>query len=167
MTTSRLFNLASAARDLLVQDWPTDDTIASPLPDREYVNNGAVIWDCEQLVVSVERTFGIIGDVTQEIFDAQYGTMALRAMTIAVWIIRCVPDIDSSGQEIILPTPAALEESAAELLADEDQVIAILAKAQREGRFAGCESLAFENWQAQGPEGGFGGGVTRLRIGLV
>lgn len=164
--TSRVWALAETALELLVANWPTDGSAAA-LPERRYVNFGAVIWDCEQVVVSVERTFGIGGDVTQEQFQADYGVMALRAVTLAVWVIRCVPDIDSSGTQIILPTGAEIQAAHEVLSADADQLLAIFTKQQRLHNFAGCESLAFENMQAMGPEGGFGGSVTRLRAGLI
>lgn len=164
--TSRVWALAETALALLVDNWPSDGS-ADPLPTRRYVNFGNVIWDCEQLVVSVERTFGIGGDVTQEQFQADYGVMALRAVTLAVWIIRCVPDIDSEGPTIILPTGAEIAAAHEVLSADADQVLAIFTREQRLHHFAGCESLAFENMTAMGPEGGFGGAVTRLRAGLI
>lgn len=165
---SRTYDAASEILDTLVADWPTDPDVASPLPTgRQYVNWGNVIWDCEQLVVTIERTFGHLGDVSAEQIDVQPLTMAVRAVTIGVWIIRCVPDIDASGERIILPTPHALDDSAKLLAADTDVVLAILAKAQRKNQLLACGSVGFENAIAQGPEGGFSGGVTRLRVGLL
>lgn len=159
----RLYDLAGATLDLLTTDWPTDEAIALALPARQYVNAGDVIWDCEQLVVSVERTFGEVGDVTVEQFDSHTATMAVRAVTLAIWLIRCVPDLNEQG-----PPPAIdIELAAAATLADADAITGILAARTRLHEWAGCESAALENWQAQGPMGGFGGGVLRARVGLV
>lgn len=164
--TSRIFDVAKTALDLLVADWPVDGSVPA-LPKRQYVNWGAVIWDCEQLVVSIERTFGIAGDVTQEGFFNDYGLVSLRAVTLAVWHVRCMPDIDSAGNEIVIPKPADIEAASLAIAAASDVVVPILSVAQREHRFVGCESLAFENMTATGQEGGFGGSVTRVRCGLV
>lgn len=164
---SRTYDVARTALDLLVADWPADPDVALPLPARRYVNWGAVIWDCDQIVVSIERTFGHTGDVSAEQIDVQPMTMAVRAVTLAIWIVRCVPDIDASGEQIVLPTPAELEASAQVFAADTDQVLAILARRQRQHDFASCDGLGFENCLASGPEGGFAGGVTRLRAEIL
>jgi hypothetical protein len=159
-----IYDLAAASLDAIVDNWPVE---LEPLPDRRYVTFGEVAWDCEQLVVSVERTFGVdTGDVLSENvlgIDAS-APFQLRGATVACSLIRCVPVVDDQGNP---PTPVALADSATVVLADGIAMFNCLADAHRAGDLATCNGVAFEAGEAQTPDGGFGGWLTRVRLLMV
>lgn len=162
---SKLFDLATATIEALVAGWPDPIT---DLPERRYVSNGTVIWDCcEQLAVMVERTYGMDADVASEQFVSSPTIVGIRACTLGIWIVREAPDIDSDGENPIFPTATAIEANAGVVLDDAEAVFKTLLGAFRRGEYAGCMGLAFEQWTSEGQEGGFVGGVTRVRVALV
>lgn len=159
-----VYVLAVASLDAIVSGWPGD---LEPLPARRYVTFGEVAWDCEQLVVSVERTFGVdTADVLSENvlgIDAS-APFQLRGLTLACSLIRCVPVVKDSGAP---PTTTELNESASIVLADGVAMFNALAAAQRAGTLGTCNGVAFESGDAQTPDGAFGGWITRARLLLV
>lgn len=162
---TRLYDIARAFLDAVVDGWPAE---APPLPSRRYVSNGLVFWDCcETLAVEVERTFGIEADPSVEQIIQVPGLLGMRAATIAVWLIRKVVDIDEQGEAVVFPAADEIEDDAQVVLADAQAVLNVLIDAQRAGTLATCQGVAFENWTAQGPEGGLGGGVLRVRAMLL
>lgn len=160
---SRLYTLARTTLDAIVAGWTVDPDVASPLPDRRYVAFGSVAWDCEQFTVSGVRAYSIEADVAAE--QVLSGPMFYnRAVELDLSIIRCVPDIDSSGDTVIIPTADEIELSAAIAFADQEQLTDVLIAAQEAHGLAVFSGLAFGNWTAEGPEGGFGGGNLRVRL---
>lgn len=161
----RIYTLARATLDAVIDRW---DGGAEPLPERQYVSNGIVIWDsCEQVAVEVETTFGIDGNVANEIIDGSgVPVWSLRAVGLVVWIIRCVHDIDVVGENVIIPTAAEMEADAQILLADPTAIVNAIVAAQKAGDLP-CQSVAFERGQMQGPEGGYAGWAVRVRIALI
>lgn len=166
MPRTAVFDLCAAALQAVVAGWPDEDH-APALPDRQYVTNGDVMWDCEQLVVQAESTYPIQGDPRVQQYWETDRELGLRGLVVAVWCIRCVPDIDTVGEEIILPDASALEDSARDLLGDADSILDILVHAQIGGDLATCNGFTFENWSPVGPSGGLGGGVTRFRVAVL
>lgn len=161
---SRLYDLARTVLDSVIDRWDGD---AEPLPEKQYVSNGLVIWDsCEQLAVEVERTYGIDGNVANEVIDGSgVPAMAMRAVTCVVWVIRCVTDMDAEGETIIIPTAEEIEADAMRLLADPTAVVNALVAAQKNAELP-CQSVAFEAAESQGPEGGYAGWAVRVRLAL-
>lgn len=166
MPRSALYDLASGVLQAIVGGWPDEDHAAA-LPEQQYVANGDVQWDCAQLVVNVERVFPTQGDVTVEQWWQTDAGLGPRGCVLGVWLIRCVPDIDATGQVIKFPSAAAMDESAFDLLGDSTTVLELLLQAQLEGELATCNGFSFENWTPVGPSGGLGGGVTRVRTQLM
>lgn len=159
----KIYNLARASLDAIVGRWDSD---AEPLPDKQYVSNGLVIWDeCEQLAVEVERTNGTLGDLSQPIID-QTPLTAMRFVTLAVWLIRCVHDLQVEGENVTLPSADEMEADAQILLADPTAILNALVAARKAGDLGACGGLAFDEWTAQGPDGGLAGGVLRVRLAL-
>jgi hypothetical protein len=160
---SRFYDLARATLDTIVAGWPADPTDALALPDRQYVAFGLVAWDCEQLTVSGIRSYAIEADPAQE--TSISGVVFYnRAVEIAVSLIRCVPDVDVSGDTIIDPTPDAIEAAAQAAFTDQETIMDVLVAAQQARELATFGGLSFGNWTAEGPQGGFGGGTLHVRL---
>lgn len=151
--------------DAIEAGWPAE---AEPLPELKYVANGAVAWDgCELLAVSLVRTLPTPdGDPTFEGMTRFTSLVALRGAAIDIFLLRCVPDVSVNGDQIVMPTPADVEASAAIILADAQALENVIVSASQTGELPGCSTLTLENWTAAGPEGGMGGGVLRIRFGL-
>lgn len=152
----RLYQVARVVLDTVVA------TLENP-PPRRYVSVGNPAFDCEQVVVSVDRTLGHAGDIAQEV-TAPLGCLVMRAVDIGVWVIRCAPTMNDDGQA---PSAASLEASAAALLRDPVVILNGLVAAHQAGTLAPSRGLGFLNWQALAPEGGFAGGVQRIRLDLT
>lgn len=158
---NRLFLFARAALDAVVGGWPQDPADAVPLPDRRYVCVGAPAWDCAQFTVSVSRTYAIEADPAAE--QLVSGPLFnFRAIVLDFQIVRCVPV--QNGTEP--PTPDQLEQSASDILVDAETIKEVLQDAQQTGRLAVQNGMAFDNWSASDPQGGFGGGMQRVRLSL-
>lgn len=114
------------------------------LPDRRYVHSGAIAHDCEQVVVSCQGL-------------EREAAIGPRASIFDIEIVRCVPAVSEIG----LPTAAALQESAQELLTDARLLFSIVgAESLRE-----CRTPTVRDFVPIGPEGGFGGWRMRLVVG--
>jgi hypothetical protein len=162
----RIYLLARSVLDAIVAGY-ADAGI--PLPAHQLVTPGLPAWDCEGVYVQVERTYGHDGDVATEVIQARtaHAAHTMRAIAVAVTVLRCVPDIEDLGNgNIVLPDPVE-EEAAAELiLTDAQRLLNILVAAQRQGDIGGCNGLAFDQWQSVGPESGLGGGILHLRLNV-
>lgn len=157
----RLFGLASDVLGIAVASLTATD---AGCPNRSYVSDGPLIaWDCEQVVVSVERVYGTDGDVSAEVVDP-VRCLVMRAAMIGVWVVRCAPTMDDDGNA---PTAAAIHENAEVILADPMVVFDGLLAAHRAGDLSAVGGLAFEQWEGVGPDGGLVGGVLRLRVDLA
>lgn len=166
----RLFVFAKNALNLVINAWPDDPNDASPLPDLQYVTFGEPAWDCDQFTVSIQRTFGMEADVSQETITSVGTLIAMRAIVLDFQIIRCQPTVDvDTVNEIELPTPEELEGAAHEIAIDAETMRQVLVAGQMQGNLGAFQGqgLAFENWRALTPAGGYGGGVLTARISLV
>lgn len=161
LPVTALYDLAEATLTALVAGWPDD---AQPLPDRQYVSDGTVVWDCESLVVIVNSTFGTDSDVAVEQIIQMGMGFALRAAQIGVLLLRCVPVVNDEGEP---PTAEEIDGSANVILRDSIALMNVLVAAQTAGELATCQGLAFERWASQGPTGGFGGGLLQFRALLL
>lgn len=166
MDIERINNLALAVLGALVMEWPAE---AEPLPQRQGIVAGLPAWDCEQIIVAIENSFSHSGDVSTEVRDFQQAgaTWGIRGVALAVWIIRCASTEQSINNRVILPAMDALTAEAEIIGRDGIAVQNVLMDAQRSGLLAGCNGLSFDQWQTQGPEGGFGGSVYRLRVSFI
>lgn len=165
MPRRALYDLCEGTLQAIVAGWPAAPE--TQLPDRQGVGNSDSVWDCEGLTVLVETLYPTQGDVTaQQWASDEDGALGLRAATIAVWLMRCIPDIDSQGQDIILPTAAEVDDSAFDILGDAISVWDIIMHAQLSGVLTTCSGITFENW-TPASSGGIGGGVTRFRAQLL
>lgn len=161
-----LYSLARDALDAVVNHWDVD---AVPLPERQFVSNGLVVWDCEQVAVAIERTFGTDADAASEaMITGSMDLVAVRAAQIAVWVLRCVPDMtEADDGEVVVPSAGAIEASAQTLLSDSVAAFNALCVAVRADELGTCSGIAFEGWNIDGPQGGMGGGVLRVRALLL
>jgi hypothetical protein len=152
--------LARAVLDALTERWPVG---AAELPERRYVAFGEVAIDCEQITVSIERTFTIEADAATEV-TATGALFFMRAVEVTVQIARCIPTVDDDGN---MPRPEDIEVSAAIAAQDEQNIRDALIDAQQEGDLASCNGIALQNWTAVGPDGGFGGGRLGVLLALA
>lgn len=172
MSASPLVDLAHAVLAGVVAHWPTLPSTDYPelldLPERQYVTIGTnPIADCEQLVVIVERNFGTQGSAArEEVVPITSGVPWLRTAVMTVQILRCVPVVDSTGDQVIVPSPAAIDHAAAGILTDADVILQCLIAAHTAGELGSCGAIALENWRAVPEQGGFAGGNTKLRLNL-
>lgn len=163
-----MYNLASDALEVIAVRW---DAGAEPLPTRRHVTYGVIPVDCEQLVVSAERTFGVDAlDVLAEGLSGLGGLsaaapFATRAITFACAVHRCVPVPDDSGTP---PSSAALDAAARTAISDGQAMLNALILGHRAGDLEiGSNGLAFEGGEALTPEGGYGGWLTRVRAFVI
>ncbi len=141
---------------------------AVDLPERRFVSPGLPAWDCEIFAVQVEANLGHEGDIASEVLQPRLpgAGHTLRAIRVALHMIRCVPTVDQAADEVVVPTEAEEEDAAETILVDSQLMLNTLVAAQRAGDLPRCSGLVFEQWQNVGPEGGLGGGILRVRLGL-
>lgn len=177
MSDSAVVDLSAAILAALVEGWPV---FAAPpfnypdlaaLPDRRYVWAGPLpAYDCEQVVVAVERTFGSEGNPSLErIVPISDGVPYLRTLVAGIHVIRCITDFTADSGSVTGPgiaTAATMTKESNAILTDVDVVLECLIRAQNVGKLAGCGDLALENWRATTAQGGLAGGITRVRLNL-
>jgi hypothetical protein len=162
-----MYDLARACLDAIVVYWPVD---AEPLPDAQFVTGGLLAFDgCELLATGVERSYSVEADPTFEVLSVLGPGFTNRAVVVMCTLLRCVPvvDTDDSGNVVIIPSPAEIEASAIITLGDGQAMFNALVAAARAGDIGGCQTMAFDSWQREGPEGGNGGGTLRVRLGVM
>lgn len=135
------------------------------LPGRQYVSSGGVAWDCEQVVVAIERTYGVAAGAIDETLESHPRMVGhtLRSATAAVSIVRCAPEVD---EETAMPSIVNEEAVAEIVLRDAMLIPAALIAAERRGDLRGCHGLVVEGWDSAGPEGALVGGVLRARLAI-
>lgn len=159
------FDIAQKALDAVVNHW---DAGAEPLPDRQYISDGAMVWDgCEFLTVLFDASFGTSGDIGGgDQYNVDVMSMAIRAAHLGVGLFRCVPTL-SDDAEASPPTPAEIQDSANLILRDGVSVFNALVIAKNAGELGFCNDIAFERYTSQVPQGGLGGGITQFRALLL
>lgn len=154
-------DLAHAALDALVAGWPGGE---EALPERQYVTNGTVVWDCPQLVVMVDASFGTTADIATEEIVPRHPLAGVRSVSMAAVLLRCFPDMDDEGT----PPPAAdLDAASSIIFRDSILMLNTLAAAQKAGELGSCQGFAFERWTSESPSGGLAGGSLRFRLMLL
>lgn len=163
---ARLNALAHVIKDAIVTYYG-DNTI--DLPERRAVLPGLPAADCEMLGVHVLRVFPIDANTGTEVAATHDSEVAfyMRAATIVLYLVRCLPPMQKVGQQRLKPPAVAAEEAvAAVILADPTHMWRALAAALDAGTLPGCGSLAWESWESVTPQGGLGGGTLSLRVSL-
>lgn len=162
---TRIWLLANAVKDALVDGFAAAGV---DLPARRFVSPGLPAWDCELLAVQAERSFGYAGNLTTEQLDPMLGAAGhtMRAVVFALHLIRCVPVVDQAAETVLVPEVGDEEEAAETILTDAQVMLTALVAAQRAGDLPRCSGLALETWTNVGPQGGLGGGILRVRLGL-
>lgn len=158
LPSDRIYSIARAHLDAVVAYYAG---VAASLPERQYVSDGnAVAWDCEQLVVYVERTY-------QGYSDAETGQAIdqLEVRSAALWleVVRCSPAVDGND----IPTAVEIETNAQLVLADAVMLAAAVRAAYKAGDLGDCHGLTIGEWQALGPAGGYVGGRQGVRHQLT
>lgn len=126
------------------------------LPTRQFVADGQVVHDCEQVAVALDRLFTTLP-------RAEAPDQLLRAMpilwfaTFVVHIVRCVPKPGTNGS---MPDAADLTDAATTIHTD----MWVTGRSLRAGLAGSCESLNIEEGRLITHSGGFGGSTTRLTV---
>jgi len=147
-----IYERARTVLDAVVTGFAVDGVA---LPERQYVANGAVAADCEQLVVQVARIFRGLPGGTEGGTSPCHGPVS---MDVDVHLLRCVPTIEGEGEDVSLPSAVELEASGEELLRDAE----ILRRSIKP--LVDCRSIVLGNLVPYGPEGGLGGWTYRLVV---
>lgn len=135
-----------------------------PLPDRRFVAEGTVVWDCEQLTVRFIRSFsGLPGAPRTDPMGQRCAQP--RSAEYEVALIRCSAPIQSTSAT---PTVAAMETSAETFLRDAWLLPIAIAEAASDGLIGGgCSNVVVGSLTGRGPEGGYGGNQVTVEVGLV
>lgn len=162
---TRLFTLASSVLAVLVDGYAS---AGDSLPGHQAVVPGLPAWDCAGVYVQVVRVYGTEGNVASEVaqpLEAHPGH-SLRGMQLDVSILRCVPTVDETAGEVVLPSKVAEESAALRILTDAQRMTNVLVRAQAAGELPGCSALVIDQWVSIGPSGGLGGGTLSLRVAV-
>lgn len=129
------------------------------LPERRFVSNGEVAFDCPQVAVQTPRVFrGLAGqpfsDVVRagDVFTAEY----------TIWLTRKVPTFDQQGNP---PSGDKIQQSAQTIL-DDGWLLTIGLLPKLKVVAESCMSLAIGDCVGVGPEGGHGGWQLTVHAGL-
>lgn len=159
-----LFALCDSVK-AAIEDYYADPSVPEEafLPDRRYVSDGLPAYDDAQLTVHVNRTFSL-DDNGNESANFPIGPLIRRGCELVVTLLRGSPVVDTEGiDDVRVPTPEEIEESARVILADPERLADALVAGWRNGDLPGCAGLFFAGWQSYGPEGGLAGGVAVVR----
>lgn len=130
-----------------------------PVPARQLIADGAIARDCDQLAVSVTRTYAGSPSALAPGTTASTG-LVQRTAVLRVELARCVPTVSDSGKP---PSPELVTASAETIHADHDLLTTAareFVKAVRErcGEAVVGDALPF------GPEGGLAGWGVEVRV---
>jgi len=157
-----LFALCGVVRDVIVAHYADLDVA---LPERRLRSPGLPAYDCDELVIWVERVFPFDGNVTVETVPTLYADPAYmtRGAELSICILRCLPDGDAQGNP---PAVADEEAATAAILADPVLIWQALIAAHEDETLPGCGAMAFGSWESVTPDGLLGGGVVRVLLSL-
>lgn len=150
---SDLFTLAENTMQAIVDAFNAANIA---LPERKYVSNNGVAYDCEQVSVEIGAlaTGGAVADQPKSL-----KTPKVPVATLLVALIRdCQPMSSEDGTP---PSVEAIETASDELLADATVLIRTFLK---KNAVAGCTDLSVQTCVPYGPEGRVAGWVLTLRI---
>lgn len=161
LPADRVYLVARAVLDAVVDHYATEGV---DLPERRYVSDGPMVaWDCEQLVVYVERTFPGLADVEQpRVVDG----LEVRSAVMQAEIVRCSPTIDDENA-VNFPDPAEIEASAMLTLADAVLLPAAIRAAYKAGELGCCHDVVIGGWAGLGPMGSLVGGRAQITMQLT
>lgn len=138
-------------------------TRARPLPPRQFATTGVVIYDAEQLSVTLIRLFGMEGG------EAEYVQQCTvwRGAEFEVMLLRCAPTVQQMVDGSVRAPTAAQQSTYGELVATDAQVITLgLLAGFRAGSFGLGPTLTLGSWSATN-EADLGGGALRFKLSLV
>lgn len=161
MSNPELYQDAQAILNVVVDAF-LDSAVA--LPERQYVSDGSIAIDCEQLTVTIVQVYrGLPGEIqTDPMGPRRCATVS--SFECAIILVRCVPTLkESSAGQIVFPTVHELDSSAQTILQDGAILWRGLMAAWAEGTLVpGCDQLALGPMISLGPEGGFAGWTVSL-----
>lgn len=162
MTDSRAWFLTKQILAAIQARYATD---AVPLPARQFVTAGLVIYDAEQLSVTLIRQFGIDDNGAEG--DHVQRCLVWRGAEYEIMLLRCAPTVDMMANgEIRAPSAVDYEAYGALVSGDAARIVQSLLDALDADWFGMGPVLTLESWNATN-EADLGGGVMRMKLSLV
>lgn len=128
------------------------------LPDRRFISNNSVAYDCEQCSVEVGGLG--IGTATADTPVGLKVPKVPNAIIMVALIRDCQPVSEEGGAP---PTVEAIEAASDALLADATVLIGTFLK---KGAVPSCRDLIVQTCMPYGPEGGVAGWVLTIKVGF-
>lgn len=153
--------LANLGPDLLASLTALLPTLGAPVPERRYVHAGEVAYDCEQLVVALERV--VPGTPTREQQEWRpLGGAAGRTAQLAVHLVRCVPTMSDRGNP---PRVADLDALATQQYVDSLALPIAARTGWKDGAWGStCDAIYWAETVPNGPLGGYCAIILRLLV---
>ncbi len=163
MSATQAFDLAADLLSVIEAAFVADGTA---LPARRYISNSGsvgVVFDCEEVVVGLERLFdGLPAQAQNEIVRCWY-TIAAE---YSVHILRCVP-VPKDGNPPIPPSGAEIEASAGQIYRDGMVLLEGILTAYKAKKFQdNCHTIRIGDLTIVNPQGGIGGVLVRIECEL-
>lgn len=160
MGSSVLYDAAEAILGAITAHFAAildEDEAPAPiaLPDRQFVANGPIAFDCEQLTAEVVRLYS--GTPGAE--NTPTKCVMLNCAELRVWLLRCVPATEEGAP---IPTAAALDASATAILTDLWELTQALARAGKADALAPVGLIVTGAAPIQ-PQGKIGGSLVSLQ----
>lgn len=150
MAEDRLYVLGVELLESIVDEFAL---LGLPLPPRQYVANGDVAFDCEQLVVTLERVYsGLPGQETTR----RTLLPRLQSAQYAAYLVRCAPVMDDRGRP---PEEAAMEASAITLYSDMNVMWRVIGTI-----WGNCRDSSIGTVEIVGPSGGYVAALARVAV---
>lgn len=158
MVNDLIFQTASDILDCIVEGFAEANV---DLPARQYVHQGEVALDCEQLVVTFSGLVHTLPLGGEEVTNCP----PPRSAVFDVWLTRCVPGLKDGGKD---PTAAELTDSAEALQTDAWVLANLLFTTHQAGCWGDtCGGVLLGPVLPYGPEGGHGGSHATLTVNLL
>lgn len=152
---SKLRDLADEVMTVTEQAFADADI---DLPERRFVSNNGVAYDCEQFSVEIGAlSTGTAG--ADQPGPARLPKVAVATLLIAL-IRDCQPLASENGSP---PSVEDIEAASDELLADASVLIKVF---MRTNALGSCSDVSIQTCVPYGPEGGLAGWVLTIRAGL-
>lgn len=167
---ARIVSLVFAVKQAVVNGYAaaiTDGLVPDDLalPEFRKVVPGLPAYDCAGLFVHNESSFSHTGNIATQIVEPQLAQAghALVGIVVGVHLVRCVPVQDDNGNP---PTVDQDEDASTIIYTDEVLMYDSVVAAQRASVLPRCSGVAFQSWTSITPNGGVGGGILRVRLGV-
>lgn len=132
------------------------------LPNRRYTHTGEVAYDCEQLVVTLT---GVFAGLPASPHNDPVNPVAPISASFEIHVVRCVPTLDQQGNP---PSVDRLNASAQEIATDHYVLARGILTSARTGEYGDhCQAVTIDRVGPADPQGGYGGTIATISVGIV